>query len=298
MFKVAKISPRSALLLTLVSVVALLAVSCAQPQASSNGLQGSLQIKGSDTMVNLGQAWAEEFMHEHGNVSIAVTGGGSGTGIAAMINGTTDIAETSRQMTEEEIAAAKKNNIDVKEHKVALDGLAVVVNPANPVTQLTMEQLRSIFIGETTNWKQVGGNDAKIVVLSRESNSGTHVYFKEHVLRRGKPDGNEEYAPDALLMPSSQAIADEVASNQNAIGYYGLGYVTPKQKALAVAPKEGAKAVAPSIDTVTSGEYPISRPLFMYTRSEPTGAVKAFLDFVLAPEGQQIVRDLDFVPLK
>lgn len=298
MFNAAKARPRTLLLVALASLIGLATASCAQPQASGDGLQGAIQIKGSDTMVNLGQAWAEEFMLMHNDVTIAVTGGGSGTGIAAMINGTTDIAESSRPMKEEEIAAARKNNVEPREFKVGLDGLAVVVNPANPVNQLTMEQLRSIFIGEITNWKQVGGNDARIVLLSRESNSGTHVYFKEHVLWRGKSKSDEEFAPNALLMPSSQAIADEVATNPNAVGYYGLGYVSPRQKALAIAPKDGAAAVNPSIETVKSGEYPISRPLFMYTRGEPTGVVKAFIDFVLGPEGQQIVKDLDFVPIQ
>lgn len=278
-----------------------LAVLAACSQASTRGnqgLSGSIQIKGSDTMVNLGQAWAEEFMIENPNVSVAVTGGGSGTGIAAMINGTTDIAESSRQMKREEIEAAEKNGVEPKEFRVGLDGLAVVVNPANPVKELTMDQLRDIFMGTITNWKDLGGNDGRIVVLSRESNSGTHVYFKEHVLRRGNEKGPEEFATSALLMPSSQAIADEVATNQNAIGYYGLGYVTSRQKALPIAPTAGKAAVVPSVDTVISGEYPISRPLFMYTRGEPTGVVKAFMDFVLSDEGQKIVLELDFVPIK
>lgn len=282
-------------------VLSLLAgvAACSRTTPSSEGeLSGSIQIKGSDTMVNLGQAWAEAFMARYPKVQVAVTGGGSGTGIAAMINGTTDIAESSRQMKPEEIQAAERNGIEPKEFKVGLDGLAVVVNPVNPVNELTMDQLRDIFMGKITNWKEVGGSDAKIVVLSRESNSGTHVYFKEHVLRRGNEKGPEEFAPSALLMPSSQAIADEVATNPAAIGYYGLGYVTPKQKALAIAPQAGAPAVTPSVETVVNGSYPISRPLFMYTRGEPTGVVKAFIDFVLSDDGQRIVLELDFVPIR
>jgi phosphate transport system substrate-binding protein len=249
-------------------------------------------------MVNLGQAWAEDFMVKYPNVSVAVTGGGSGTGIAAMINGTTDISESSRQIKKEEIEAAQKNGVDPTEFKVGLDGLAVVVNPKNPVKELTMDQLRDIFMGTTTNWKDVGGNDGKIVLLSRESNSGTHLYFKEHVLRRGNEKGPEEFATSALLMPSSQAIADEIATNVNAIGYYGLGYVSEKQKAIAVAPMAGAPAVLPSTGAVISGEYPISRPLFMYTKGQPSGVIKSFMDFVLSEEGQKIVQELDFVPLK
>ncbi len=283
----------------LVALAMVIASGC-QPStgAGQGGLTGSIQIKGSDTMVNLGQAWAERFMEMNPQVNVAVTGGGSGTGIAAMINGTTDIAQASRAMKQEEIDAAKKNNIDPKEFRVGLDGLAVVVNPSNSVSELTLDQLRDIFIGTVTNWKDVGGRDAKIIVLSRESNSGTHVYFKEHVLRRGKEKGPEEFPPTALLMPSSQAIAHEVATNSNAIGYYGLGYVTSKQKAIAVASKAGEKGVLPSVETVQKGTYAISRPLFMYTQGEPTGVIKAFMDFVLGDEGQKLILDLDFVPVK
>lgn len=297
MNKLRRLSLASVGLAAIVTLAA--AAACAPaPPAGKEGLAGSIQIKGSDTMVNLGQAWAEEFMRRNPNVNVAVTGGGSGTGIAAMINGTTDIAESSRQMKREEVEAAEKNGVEPKEFKVGLDGLAVVVNPTNPVKELTMDQLRDIFMGTITNWRDVGGNDARIVVLSRESNSGTHVYFKEHVLRRGNEKGPEEFAPSALLMPSSQAIADEVAGNPAAIGYYGLGYVTQRQKSLAIAPKAGSPAVLPSVETVTSGEYPIARPLFMYTRGEPTGVVKEFMDFVLSDEGQRIVLDLDFVPIR
>ncbi|MBI4317684.1 MAG: PstS family phosphate ABC transporter substrate-binding protein [Chloroflexi bacterium] len=279
--------------------MSLLLLSCGQAGLGQAGQPGSsIQIKGSDTMVNLGQAWAEEFMIENKSVGIAVTGGGSGTGIAAMINGTTDIAQSSRQMKQEEIESARKNGVEPQEFKVALDGLAVVVNPANPVNELTMDQLRDIFMGTVTNWSEVGGREGRIVVLSRESNSGTHLYFKEHVLRRGNEKGPEEFAPRALLMPSSQAIADEVATNRNAIGYYGLGYVGNRQKALAIAPKPGAKAVLPTVATVVSGDYPISRPLFWYTRGKPEGTVRELVEFSLSDEGQQIVLDLDFVPLR
>ena len=181
---------------------------------------------------------------------------------------------------------------------MALDGIAVVVNPKNPVTKLTMEQLRGIFMGTTKNWKEVGGDDKQIVVLSREVNSGTHVFFKEHVLRRGKEKGPEEFAAGALLMPSSQSIADEVANNSSAIGYYGMGYISPKQKVIAVAKDEKSGYVDPAIAEVVSGRYPISRPLYIYTNGEPQGLVKKFLDFALSKEGQDIVLKLDFVPIK
>ena len=260
--------------------------------------KNSIQVKGSDTMVNLGQAWAEKYMEENPKEFIAVTGGGSGTGIAALINSSCEIAECSRSMKKEEITLAENKGVKPVEHIVALDGIAVVVNPKNPVTKLTMEQLRGIFMGTTKNWKEVGGDDKQIVVLSREVNSGTHVFFKEHVLRRGKEKGPEEFAAGALLMPSSQSIADEVANNSSAIGYYGMGYISPKQKVIAVAKDEKSGYVDPAIAEVVSGRYPISRPLYIYTNGEPQGLVKKFLDFALSKEGQDIVLKLDFVPIK
>lgn len=259
---------------------------------------GSLQIKGSDTMISLGQAWAEAFMKKNPAAMVAVTGGGSGTGIAALINGTCDVAESSRSMKPAEMVQAKSKGITPKEFKVALDGIAVVVNPKNPVSRLSFEELRGIFMGSLTDWKQVGGKPGQIVVLSREVNSGTHIYFKEHILRRGKEKGPEEFAPTALLMSSSQAIADEVAENPNAIGYYGMGYISPKQKVIAVAKEEQGRYVKPSIEDVRKGRYPISRPLYWYTKGEPQGTVKAMLDFVFSKEGQEIVSQLDFVPVK
>ena len=259
---------------------------------------GSLQIKGSDTMVNLGQAWAEAFMKKYPGAMVAVTGGGSGTGIAALINGTCDIAQASRSMKPQEIDQAKKKGIVPKEYKVALDGIAVVVNPKNPVSRLSFEQLRGIFMGSITDWKQVGGKPGKIVLLSREVNSGTHVYFKEHILRRGNEKGPEEFAPGALLLSSSEAIADEVSKNVNAIGYYGMGYISPKQKVIAVAREEQGRYLKPSMEDVRKGKYPISRPLFWYTKGDPKGLAKQLLDFATSKEGQEIVAKMDFVPLK
>ena len=173
-----------------------------------------------------------------------------------------------------------------------------MVHPANPLSQLTMDQLAAVFSGTVTNWKEIGGADLPIVVLSREVNSGTHVYFKEHVLRGNLKDSRVEFAANALMLPSSQAIADEVAQNPGAIGYYGMGYISPKEKALAVARDDASPAVAPSIENVVSQDYPISRPLLMVTRQEPQGLVADFLDFVLGPEGQKIVLKIDFVPVK
>lgn len=272
----------------------LAASSCGRRQGSGN----SIQIKGSDTMVNLGQAWAEEFMKQDPAVSIAVTGGGSGTGISALINNTCDICEVSRDMKEMEIKLAEKKGIEPYKIDVALDGLAVVVHPENKISQLTMEQLADIFTGKIKNWKEAGGSDAPIVLLSREVNSGTHVYFKEHVLRGEDPKSTEEFAPGALLMPSSQAIADEINQNPNAIGYYGMGYITARQKPLKIARDTRSPYVAPTLDNVMNRSYPISRPLIMYTKGKPAGPVKKFIDFILSEEGQRIVLKLDFVPVK
>ncbi|MBN1870911.1 MAG: phosphate ABC transporter substrate-binding protein [Candidatus Omnitrophica bacterium] len=259
--------------------------------------QEMLQMKGSDTMVNLGQAWAERYMEVKPDAFVAVTGGGSGTGIASLISGTCDIAMTSRKIKGKEITLAQEKNIHPYEITVALDGLAVVDNPKNPVSDLTMDQLARIFTGEISNWTEVGGEDKAIVILSREVNSGTHVYFKEHVLRKNDPDSKAEFAPSALLMPSSQAIADEVSGNTSAIGYYGMGYISDKQKPINVAQDENSEYESPTIENVVNGSYPISRPLFVYTNGEPKGLVKQFIDFCLSQKGQDIVLETDFVPI-
>ena len=258
----------------------------------------SIQIKGSDTMVNLTQAWAENFSKLHPEANIAVTGGGSGTGIAGLLNGTCEIVQSSREMNEKEITLAKQKNINPEEFIVALDGIAIVVNPKNPVKDLTIDQLRDIFMGTIKNWKEVGGENKKIVILSREVNSGTHVFFKEHVLRKGNSKGTEEFSPEALLMPSSQAIADEITQNPNAIGYYGMGYISSQQKLIAVAKDEKSSYVQPTIATVKNNSYPISRPLYMYANNKPQGIIKEFIDYAYSPEGQKIVKDIDFVPVK
>lgn len=257
-----------------------------------------IQIKGSDTMVNLGQAWAEKYMQDNPQEFIAVTGGGSGTGMASLISGTCDIAMSSREIKEKEVALAKQKGINPYEIKAALDGIAVVVHPHNPVSRLTIDELSQIFTGKIKNWKELGGDDKGIVILSREVNSGTHVYFKEHVLRRNNPNSMEEFAPSALLLPSSQAIADEVAQNRAAIGYYGMGYISDKQKPIWVAEDKNCEYIASTIENVRNNKYPISRPLFLYTNGSPESLVEKFIDFVLSSEGQEIVLNTDFVPVK
>jgi phosphate transport system substrate-binding protein len=256
----------------------------------------SIEIKGSDTLVNLALAWAERYMQENPEMRISVTGGGSGTGITSLMNHTADIANASRDMKIEEIRAAQANGITPVELVVARDAIAVVANLSNPVSALTMQQISDIYTGKITNWRKVGGEDRPIVLLSRESNSGTYVYVLEHVIRMGNPKSKLLFSPDTLLMPSSEGISTEVRQNPNAIGYDGLGYVTPDQKVLAVARDANGPYVLPSIATVNDGSYPISRPLYMYTAGEPGGQVKIYLDWVLGP-GQRLVSKLGFVPL-
>lgn len=279
----------------------IIVVGCSLLAVSLSGCGGgkkAVQIKGSDTMVNLGQAWSEDFMRKNPSVSLAITGGGSGTGIAALIGGTTDIAQASRNMEAKEIEQAKKKGVEPKEIHVANDGIVVAVNPANPVSGLTIQQLSDIFIGKIKNWKEVGGADKKIVVLSRERNSGTHVFFLEQVVKLGEKKNKNEFDCSVLMMPSSQAIIEEIDSNAEAIGYIGLGYLTKKEKALAIAKAKGSEYVLPTVQTVTANKYPISRSLLFYTNGEASGEVRSFIDHVLSKAGQDIVLKMDFVPLK
>lgn len=265
-------------------------------ETASDSSTNYIENKGSDTIVNLALAWAERYQAENPEVRISVTGGGSGTGIASLINGTVDIANASRQIKEEEIAEAQSNGIDPVEHIIARDAIAVIVNPQNPVSQLTLKQISDIYSGKISNWSEVGGDDRPIVRLSRETNSGTHVYFLETVLRMGNSEDPTLFSTDTLLLPSSEGIIAEVRQNPNAIGYDGLGYVPEDLKMIAIAEQEGGAYVLPSIPTVNDKTYPIARDLYMYTDGEPTGIVKDYLDWILDSEAQEIVAELGFVP--
>lgn len=258
----------------------------------------SIQNKGSDTMVNIALAWAEAYREVDPSVSIAVTGGGSGTGIAALINGTVDMANASRDMKESEFEEARANGIEPVEHVVAIDALAVILHPDNPVSELTIPQLADIYTGRITNWQQVGGHDAPIILLSRETNSGTHVYFLEEVVRQGDSNNKDIFAPQTMLMPSSVGITSELRRNPNAIGYDGLGYVDPAhEKIVAVAEDENSPFVYPTLEAAATGEYPLARDLYIYTAGEPQGVIAEYLRWILGPAGQQIVANLGFVPL-
>jgi phosphate transport system substrate-binding protein len=286
-------------LFLLLSVLVLTA--CGRPvsaQSPAGGSQQTIEDIGSDTIVNLALAWAEAYQKVNPDVRVSVSGGGSGTGLAALVNGTTDIANASRQIKKEEIADAQKNGIEPYEIEIARDAIGVIVNPANPIEQLTIQQISDIYSGKITNWREVGGDDRPIVLLSRESNSGTHVFFLEQVVRLGQKDNKTLFSQDTLLLPSSEGIIAEVRQNPNAIGYDGLGYITPEVKTLAIAPKAAGEYVKPSVASVNDGKYPIARPLFMYTPGAPAGDVKTYIDWITGPAGQQIVNQLGFVPLK
>ena len=260
--------------------------------------QTYIENKGSDTIVNLALAWAEQYQEDHPDIHLSVTGGGSGTGIAALINGTVDIANASRQIKSKEIKLAEEEGIQPVEFVVARDAIAVIVNPENPVSELTLQQISDIYSGVYTNWSEVGGEDRPIVRLSRETNSGTHVYFLETVLRLGNKDNKTLFSTNTLLLPSSEGIIAEVRQNPNAIGYDGLGYIPDDLKVIAIATKAGNDYILPSVETVNNGTYPIARDLYMYTNGEPTGAIKDYLDWIISAQAQEIVKKLGFVPIK
>lgn len=267
---------------------------------STPALSGSFKIIGSNTVTPLSSIWAENFMNANGKVSIAVSGPGSGVGIASLIDGTTDICQASRKIKASEIEQANAKGVNPYEIQVASDALSVIVNPANPVAELTIEQLSAIYTNQITNWKELGGNDAPIVVMARDTNSGTHAFFKEHVIQMdGLPtkDTALEYGNKVLLLPSTEEGVSQVAGNVNAIFYAGLGYVNDTVKAIGIKKTAADTAVKPSVATALDGTYPIARPLLYYTNGAPTGVIKVYIDYCLSEEGQQIVLDTGFVPL-
>ncbi len=281
----------------LAAVLGTLAMLVAFPVFQSFEAQagGYVTVKGSDTMVHLVSSWAEAFMNHNEGMEVSVTGGGSGTGIAALLNGTTDVCAASRQMKEKEYKLAESKGLDVMEHVVARDGIAVVVNPRNPIETLSVEQIGKIYTGAYTNWNQVGGPDKPILVLSRESSSGTYVFFQEHVLKK------RDYTTRARLMPATSTIIHSVSTDQWAIGYVGLGYgveAGDKVKMLGVKKDENEHPVYPSEKTVSSGAYSIARPLHFYTKGAPTGAIKSFIDFCMSKEGQKIVIETGYVAVQ
>ena len=255
-----------------------------QPVFAANGM---LTIKGSDTILPLASAWAEAYMKKHPNAMIAVTGGGSGTGFAALINGSCDIADASREAKPKEITQGRDRNVILKAHTVAKDGIAIIVNPKNPIKGVTKVELAKLYSG-ATNWKQVGGENMKVVTTGRDSSSGTYVFFQDSVLK------GRRYRSDMLSLPSNNAICNAVSQDEGAVGYVGLAFAkefAAKHKVRIVA----VSGVVASDETVASGKYPLWRYLYCYTNGKPRGQAESYLKFVISNEGQKIVEELGYV---
>lgn len=246
----------------------------------------SITIKGSTTVLPIAQSCAEAFMNQHSDVNISVQGGGSGVGIASVIDGTAHIGDASRPAKDKEKTTAKENGVDLYENVVAMDGIAVIVHPGNPVSELSLEQIKAIYTGKISDWKNVGGEKGKIVVISRDSSSGTFETFNELALEK------ERVRPDALMNASNNAVAQIVAKTPAAIGYVGLGYLSSSVKGITV------NSVDPTNENVINGSYPLARKLFMYTNGQPNGAVADFISFILSKDGQKLVEKAGFVALQ
>ncbi len=258
--------------------------------AFSIALAGNITIKGSDTLVRLGQKWAEEYMKRNPGSVIQVSGGGSGTGIAALINGTTDVCQSSRPMKEKEYKTAQDKGITPHEVAVALDGIAVFLNEKNPVAELTLAQLKGIYTGVITNWKEFGGPDQRIILYGRENNSGTYAFFKEHVLNE------EDYADQTQTLPGTAAVVNAVSKDEWGIGYGGIAWAKGV-KDCAIKKDDTSQAVLPTMESVSNGSYPISRELYWYFNGVPTGELKALVNWALSPEGQKVAEEVDYIPL-
>jgi phosphate transport system substrate-binding protein len=250
----------------------------------------TVTVKGSDTLVRLGQRWAEEYMKLSPDVVIQVSGGGSGTGIAALINGSTDVCEASRDMKEKEYHLAEQRGIKPFRVSVALDGIALYLNEKNPVEVLSIPELKGIYTGSIQNWKEVGGPDHRIILYGRENNSGTYAFFKEHVLE------GEDYAEFTQTLPGTAAVVNAVSKDEFGIGYGGIAWATGVKFAK-VKQNDTAKAIEPSVESVTSGEYPISRELYWFFNGKPDGELKKLVNWALSPAGQKIAESVDYVPL-
>lgn len=280
----------------------LLFVGCKKKESVEKSI---VSVKGSDTMVNLSQKWAETYMKKNANASIQVTGGGSGTGVAALLNGTMDIANASRELKSKEYDKAKELGITPKEFKVALDGIAVIVHVENPIEELTVEQLRDIFIGKTKNWKEIGGKDSPITLYGRENSSGTYEFFKGKVLGKDERGKTRDFATSTQVLQGTAALGEAVARDTKGVGYGGVGYfaartdvkilkVKENADALAIAPAENGKV---NYEAIWSGDYSISRYLYCYTNGAPSKKIQDFMDFILSKEGQDLVRQMEYIPL-
>ena len=285
---------------TIWTILALVLVVACGPRSEEAGGRSLIQNKGSDTLVNVAQAWAENYKEVNPNVAVAVTGGGSGTGISAMINGTVDIANASRKMKDKEMEMARANGVEPIEWVVGFDALAVYVHKDNPIEGFVLSQLAEIYgeDGTADSWTQIGieipGCDsAEIVRVSRQNNSGTYVYFKEAVLGKER-----DYKLGSRDMHGSKDVVDLVLNTPCAIGYSGLAYATDEVRMPCITAEEGGDCVAPTVETAIDRTYPIARPLFMYTAGQPEGAIKEYLDWILSDEGQCIIQDKGYAPVR
>jgi phosphate transport system substrate-binding protein len=289
---------------TLILIMSVLVITSCKKK--DDGLTRSvITVKGSDTMVNLAQKWAEVFMQNNPGASIQVTGGGSGTGVAALLNGTTDLATSSRELKESELENAKSRGIEPNVIEVALDGLAVIVHPDNKFDNITIKQVSDIFSGKIKNWNELGGPDMPITLYGRENSSGTYEFFKEHVLGRDENGRQIDYAASTQVLQGTAALGEAVARDIKAIGYGGVGYFAERNdvKILHVKQDENSPAISPSEDgkvnyeAIWSGDYSISRYLYSFTNGEPQGALKNFIEFILSEEGQKLVMAMEYIPL-
>jgi phosphate transport system substrate-binding protein len=274
--------------------IALVLASCGDNKTETTGstkTKTSITIKGSDSVLPLSQKEAENFMKSDSLTALEVTGGGSGVGIKALLEGGTDIAMSSRELKMEEKLKFQEMKKEYEEKVISFDALAVVVNPTNKITQLTREQLEGIFTGMITNWKQIGGDDAEIIVYSRETSSGTYEFFKEHVMDK------KNYAGTVLNSSSTGAIVQSVSQTKGAIGYVGLPYINTSVKALAVSYDQGKTFIAPSVETAKSKTYPIARPLFFYYLKSSGDKVNPFVNYIFSAEGQKIAGDEGYIPI-
>ena len=264
-----------------------------------------ISVKGSDTMVNLAQKWAEVYMKNNPNVSIQVTGGGSGTGVASLLNGTTDLANSSRELKESEYATAKQKGVTPIVYEVALDGIALIVHPENKIDNLTIKQVSDIFSGKITNWKQLGGPDMMITLYGRENSSGTYEFFKEHVLGKDVSGKQVDYAPATQVLQGTAALGEAVARDVKGIGYGGVGYFALRNdvKILHIKSDENSPAISPvennkvNYEVIWNKNYSISRYLYCFTNGEVKDELKKYMDFIMSPEGQKVVESMEYIPL-
>jgi phosphate transport system substrate-binding protein len=267
--------------------------------------QTVISVKGSDTMVNLAQKWAEVYMQKNPNVSIQVTGGGSGTGVASLLNGTTNLANSSRELKESELETAKQKGVTPVVYEVALDGIAVIVHPENKIDNLTVRQVSDIFSGKITNWKQLGGQDMVITLYGRENSSGTYEFFKEHVLGKDESGKQIDYSPQTQVLQGTAALGEAVARDVKGIGYGGVGYFAVRKdvKILHIKKDDKSQPLSPAengkvnYELIWNGDYSISRYLYCFTNGEASGELKNYMDFILSPEGQKLVESMEYIPL-